>query len=50
MCVLIMKSECKANEIMKSGARPLTITSHSVPPISQTKAGKMKMDKKNDEE
>lgn len=50
MFVLTVKSECKGNEIMRSGARPLTITPHSVPPVSQTKAGKMKMNKKNDEE
>lgn len=50
MFVLNVKQEWKGNEIMRSGARPLTITPHSVAPISQTKADKMRMNKKNDEE
>lgn len=35
---------------MRSGARPLTSTHYTVPPVSQTKTGKMRAKKKNDEE
>jgi hypothetical protein len=35
---------------MRSGARPLTSTHYMVPPVSQTKTGKMRVNKKNDEE
>lgn len=34
---------------MRSGARPLTSTPHAVPPASQTKTSKMRVNKKNDE-